>query len=811
MKTPFIRLTVGKKLAAGYGVLLLITLINCCYVIYIIRENQKLDRIINEVYQPQLNLLADLRQEVIRAQQLSSNWIYLPNDAHKAELEIIQSSTLPLLVSKIRKQFDVYGSEDNAITDRLTTELRNMTAAQKEIMELLRTNQDYFDSQIITKAIFSFDNRIKPAEHNVSVAIADLSKILNARIHELILAKDNAINNVQLAIIISLFFCLIIGTTAAILSTRSVIGPIGKLRKSILALSQGELKEISIDKRNDEIGDMIESTNLLVLGLRKTTEFTERIANGDLEDHGRSLSNIKTLDEALLRMKDSLVTAAAIEERRNWVTNGVAKVSLILHRINDVESMAEEVIRQLVEYTGSCSGGIFVSGETQNPHEMYLLSSYAMENTSENRVIKFGEGLAGQVWKDGKIFHAHGAAVAHSITSAMGRFMSTSLAIIPLQVNGRTFGIVELSSFANFEEHGIRFLGQVCENISSALMASITARETSRLLEQSQIQTEQLRAQEEEIRQMLIQAQTHTEKLLSQEKEMLSMLEQSTEQTRQLKEQEEVMTHMLLASQEQAELLLLREKDLRSSREVLEETVKVNSKLLSLISHDIRGPFASIKGLIQMFNNGLVSVEELAVHLSKIENLVSSTDLLFTNIMQWSNHYSGGTAITREKLSLRKIIDSNIKFFNGSIHEKGNKIHVDVGPHTLINGNETIMNLVFKNLISNANKFTENGMIRFSHDATNNILTIQDDGVGMTTDQLTSLFNWEIKISTLGTRLEKGAGVGLLICKEFLEKMGAHLSCDSKLGEGTTVTIRFSELKKRTKAVPHQYKESAIQ
>jgi signal transduction histidine kinase len=211
-----------------------------------------------------------------------------------------------------------------------------------------------------------------------------------------------------------------------------------------------------------------------------------------------------------------------------------------------------------------------------------------------------------------------------------------------------------------------------------------------------------------------------------------------------------------------------------------------------------------------MFNNGLISAEELAIHLLKIDNLVSSTDLLFTNIMQWSHHYSGETIIFKEKLYLRKIIDSNIEMFKGTIHEKGNKIQLEVDARAIINGNETIMNLVFKNLISNANKFTEDGLIRFMLDSTKNVLVIQDNGVGMTSDQLSSLFNWEVKISTLGTRLEKGAGVGLLICKEFLEKIGANLQCDSKPGQGTTVTIRFPQENKNKNLKAYQYADTTI-
>jgi signal transduction histidine kinase len=316
--------------------------------------------------------------------------------------------------------------------------------------------------------------------------------------------------------------------------------------------------------------------------------------------------------------------------------------------------------------------------------------------------------------------------------------------IIPLKINNETFGVIELASFKEFDKYALEFLNEVSENIAAALMAAVNSNRTERLLHQSQGQTEQLLAQEEEMRQML---------------------EQSMLQTQQLQAQEE---------------------ELRQNQRQLEETIRINSKLLSVISHDIKGPFASIKGLIQLYNHGMVTSEELGVHMKNIETLIGSTDMLFSNILQWSIFYMSNGS-NKKAINLSIMANNNITMASSAAELKGNQLVNAVPPGVFVHADESLINLVLRNFISNAIKFTDGGTITIGakRAGENTEISVTDTGIGMSAKEVANLFSWESKNSSVGTRSEKGAGVGLLICKEFIENSGGRLHCVSQKGQGT--------------------------
>jgi signal transduction histidine kinase len=530
------------------------------------------------------------------------------------------------------------------------------------------------------------------------------------------------------------------------------VRPLNQLRNAILALGNGELKEISIEKPDDEIGDMIESTNLLVRGLKKTTDFTEKIVAGKFEDEQSSLSNIQGLDEALFRMRDSLLSVSRIEKKRKWVIGGLANFSEVLRKQDDIYPLGESVISNLVKYLGAHHGGIFVlnSNDLQNPH-LQLIAAYAWDSKElANNRINLGEGLVGQCWKDGQMIHLTQVPEAsNSIQSGLSQYSPSNVIIFPLKANDVTFGVIEVASFKLFDQYAIEFLREVCKNIAAAMMSAINAFRTEKLLQQSQDQTEQLLAQEEEMKQVLEQSQLQTEQLRAQEEE------------------------------------------LRQNQEQLEETIRINSKLLSVISHDIKGPFASIKGLILLYNNGLITNDELAPHMKNMETLVNSTDMLFSNILQWSVYHMDNRTANRQEIDLSIVVFNNVSLLGSSAKAKGIQIINNVPSKVLLFADEAIINLVLRNVISNAIKFTENGTITISAKKSGNDIeiSVQDTGVGMSPKEISSLFSWENKHSTTGTKSEKGAGVGLLICKEFIENIGGRLYCNSQKGVGTVFSF----------------------
>ncbi len=752
MNRFFGRFSVGKRIATGYAVLLVISLSSCIYSIVVFRQSSELDEQIIKLYQPSLAALQKLKEQVFRSHRLTRSWIYHPTDDQIAELKNIHNVGIAETQKDLRALSRGWDDEPRAVVHYIIDETLTLIEAEKKVMRQLGSPESYFDATQVEAAVRDLEKSIEPISKSLQISIDSLIQHHQATSNALTESKYRSVSTVQRFITLSLVLSLLAGATFAIISTRAIVMPINRLRTAILALSKGELAEIKIQKPDDEIGDMIESTNLLVYGLKKTAEFSEKIASGNFDEEYASLSNINELDQALYKMRTNLIAIAKEEDKRNWVIEGLARFSETLRHQTDLEYLGDQVIAHLVKYVNAHRGGIFIiNSDNKDEKLMELVSCYAWYGKDEGkRRVYYGEGLLGQCWKDGQVINLTNALRSISpITSGLDQYEATSLIIVPLKVNEDVFGVVELSSFRPFEPHEKEFIERVCVNVAAAMMGAVNTTQTKKLLKQFQDQTEQLRAQEEEMRQML---------------------EQSMQQTEQLQAQEE---------------------NLRRNQSSLQETIRVNSKLLSVISHDIRGPFASIKGMIQLYNKGLVTDDELKLHLGNIEALITNTDMLFTNMLQWSVFYMDNRALNKKPIGLAQVVNNNTELFRLPAQNKTTRLVNNVPHDLMVEADEPILNLVLRNFISNAIKFTDNGTVTVSTRETGETVEVlvEDTGIGMTPLQLSNLFNWDVKQSNNGTRNEKGAGVGLLICKEFIEIHGGQLSCNSRKGAGTVFSF----------------------
>jgi GAF domain-containing protein len=200
-------------------------------------------------------------------------------------------------------------------------------------------------------------------------------------------------------------------------------------------------------------------------------------------------------------MKADLKNTAEEDKKRNWTTEGLAKFGDILrNNTDDLAALANNIISNLVKYIGANQGGLFVIND-HNTNEVFLelIACYAWEKKKfiEKKVQK-SEGLVGQVWQEGELIYITDIPQDFiKITSGLGGANPNSILVVPLKVNEETYGVIELASFQKFEQYQIDFMTKLAESIASTLAAAKTNERTKFLLEQSQQQTEEMRAQEE--------------------------------------------------------------------------------------------------------------------------------------------------------------------------------------------------------------------------------------------------------------------------------------------------------------------------
>lgn len=232
------------------------------------------------------------------------------------------------------------------------------------------------------------------------------------------------------------------------------------------------------------------------------------------------------------------------------------------------------------------------------------------------------------------------------------------------------------------------------------------------------------------------------------------------------------------------------QEELHINQERLQQLNATKDKLFSIISHDLRSPFASIIGLSELIienlkENNFQGIEEL---ITIIHNSSWQAMDLLSNLMEWSTLQTGVMKYTPEETDLVPIINEVTALLNGSAHQKSITISAKVSGPIMIYADRAMISTILRNLISNAIKFTHfNGNIIIVVDESVNHIRVEvaDNGVGMSRELIDSLFRNVENISSPGTRNETGTGLGLILCKEFVHAHGGEIRAESEIGKGS--------------------------
>lgn len=235
-------------------------------------------------------------------------------------------------------------------------------------------------------------------------------------------------------------------------------------------------------------------------------------------------------------------------------------------------------------------------------------------------------------------------------------------------------------------------------------------------------------------------------------------------------------------------------KEISNQNLLLEEDNKTKSKLLSIISHDLRTPLVNTKGILNLVNQGMLPPDEAADLLQQLETQYLGTTSLLDNLLFWIKGQMSGKEDDRVKIGLFPLIKSLEDEHRVPLMQKKITFRNLVDPSLHIKAAREMIRIVCRNLISNAIKFTfTHGYIEVSSSVNEEgiiFLTIKDSGTGMTNDAIEKV-NAKIYYNTTGTSFEKGSGFGLMLCRDLISKYGGDLIIESKPGEGSSFTIKM--------------------
>lgn len=219
-------------------------------------------------------------------------------------------------------------------------------------------------------------------------------------------------------------------------------------------------------------------------------------------------------------------------------------------------------------------------------------------------------------------------------------------------------------------------------------------------------------------------------------------------------------------------------------------------KFFSIIAHDLKAPFNSIVGYSELLIDqiGEKDYEEIKESANIVHRLsIRAMDLLM-NLMEWAQSQTGKLRFRPQKFVLKSFIDETLQMYESIASQKLITITKQLPDNESVFADKSMISTVFRNLVSNAVKFTEpNGVISISVMKEQNewLFSVADTGIGIPQDSVKRLFQIDKTFSTSGTNNEKGTGLGLILCKEFIEKHGGKIWVESNEGQGSCFYFSF--------------------
>jgi len=234
----------------------------------------------------------------------------------------------------------------------------------------------------------------------------------------------------------------------------------------------------------------------------------------------------------------------------------------------------------------------------------------------------------------------------------------------------------------------------------------------------------------------------------------------------------------------------LAEQMIKNNERNLKELNATKDKLFSIIAHDLRSPFNGILGFSELLMNHTKDFEaaQSKKYLGIINSSAQNALILLDNLLNWAKTQTGQIRYKPEKINVMAIINEVLEISSSSAEIKNITLNHMQSDAIEVYADVNMLKIVVRNLISNAIKFTNpNGKIEVSAiQNKNNIkITVADNGVGMDEETQNKLFKIDTTVITAGTAAEKGSGLGLILCKEFIEKQSGEIWVDSKLGKGS--------------------------
>jgi len=228
---------------------------------------------------------------------------------------------------------------------------------------------------------------------------------------------------------------------------------------------------------------------------------------------------------------------------------------------------------------------------------------------------------------------------------------------------------------------------------------------------------------------------------------------------------------------------------LAESERNLTEMNATKDKFFSIISHDLKNPLTSLLSISESIMEATrADQDEKSMGIGKIHDSIKEINALLENLLTWSRTQRGRLNFEPVNFNLAKMIEVNLNLHRAMAENKNVTLSHDLTVDMIAYGDRDMINTVIRNLLNNAIKFTsDGGTVKVDARKDGNMIQIlvEDNGTGISEENLQKLFRIDVKFKTTGTSGEKGTGLGLVLCKEFVEKNGGTMTVESTINQGS--------------------------
>lgn len=250
---------------------------------------------------------------------------------------------------------------------------------------------------------------------------------------------------------------------------------------------------------------------------------------------------------------------------------------------------------------------------------------------------------------------------------------------------------------------------------------------------------------------------------------------------------------LLMFVSDQISQAIIRKQNAEAIKKYADELNQLNAtkdKFFSIIAHDLKNPFITILGFSELLLSDFSDLtdEEKIYYVTEMHKSAEVSHLLLQNLLQWSRTQTGKIEFNPQNISLFNSVNQNIDLLKASATKKQVNLINKIDESVFVNADEDMLNTILRNLLTNALKFTnKDGSVTITSKPQGNMveISVADTGIGMDETTQKKLFRLDETITKTGTENEVGTGLGLILCKEFIEKHGGKIYVESQPGQGS--------------------------